>query len=183
MKNSKMFFVLAASMVTAVVNADNKPNVLPIGEHVTMELFTNDTSDNGNFLHQIVRQHNNKDLELNILVCVRAGAMKKELDDAIKKEPYNCYPESIAAEMYRRDKQAEIEEKTVNAMIDNLQALLSGKDNDGRVPADLARALGESTGNPEFVKLAVGLDNLGLILELRGLEPAFQEEINRKMRE
>lgn len=158
MKNSKMLFVLAASIMSVAVSADNNPHVLPIGEYCSLEILTNDTSNNGNVVHHIIKNYGNKDFKFSIRIDTYPFALEEDIKAGIQQVPYNQLPELLARQLYLQHKYANLDEDIAETAQDNLKALLAGKDDEGKTPVDIARE--KAIDNPIFVEVAKGFEYL-----------------------
>jgi len=153
MKNSKMALVLATSVASISANITNNSVSLPVADICTVKVSVNDTSDNGNMLHKVIKHGEEEDFEIIMQIRGKPAAWAKEMNAAMQQFPYNQFPKMIALKMYAEDKYINLDLEMQEGILTNLKALLSGKDNDDKTPLDLLKE------NPDLVDMAEDMES------------------------
>ena len=150
-----MALVLATSIASISANITNNSVSFPIADLCTVEVSVNDTSDNGNIIHKIIKHYDREDFEILWQVRCKPGALIKEIKAAMEQYPYDQLPQELAIQLYAQEKYMYLDLETEEVVLTSLKALLSGKDNDGKTALDLLKENSDRVDRTKDVELYI----------------------------
>lgn len=156
MKNSKILLILIVSMVSISSIVAKNSILFPVADIGSVKISINDTSDNGNILHKLIKNLDNENLEITVKMHSKLGALYKDMKNGSKQVPYNTFPEGMAIPLYLQNKYLFLECDMKDLSADMLKELLLEKDNDGKTPIDLLK----ESSNPELSELRKDMEDL-----------------------